>query len=127
MDAEFKVGEIVTCHYKTGKYIGEITSIKPQFYLVKVRSVLNHPTQGDLHNPKSVDVPLFHERRALAHREQANISKNQVKAYDGEIPAYNDSLKKALEAELSKLAEDNSEWAKKSIHNLETLKADYFR
>ncbi|WP_029625977.1 sporulation phosphorelay system protein KapB, partial [Streptococcus sobrinus] len=65
MNETLQVGEIVTGIYKTGKYIGEITNIRPQFYLVKILAVINHPVQGDLHNPRQADVPFFHERRAL--------------------------------------------------------------
>ena len=30
MVSELKIGEIVTAIYKTGKYIGEITEVRPQ-------------------------------------------------------------------------------------------------
>ncbi|MFL6560658.1 MAG: sporulation phosphorelay system protein KapB, partial [Bacillus sp. (in: firmicutes)] len=71
--SEIKVGQMVTAIYKTGKYIGEITEVRPQHYLVRVLAVLKHPMQGDLHNPKDANVLIFHERKALSYREQANI------------------------------------------------------
>ncbi len=122
---QLQVGDIVTGIYKTGKYIGQITNIRPQHYLVKVLAVLKHPMQGDLHNPKEADVPMFHERRALAYREQTNIPMQMVKPYDGEIPEYKASLQAALEKQMKELQEDGSPWAKKCLQNLESLKLDY--
>jgi kinase-associated protein B len=121
------IGDIVTGIYKTGKYIGEVTDVRPQHYLVKIKSVLKHPLQGDLHHPKQVDVPLFHERRALAFNEQANIPKQMVTLYDGEILDYHESLRKALDEMIEELTKDNSEWAIKSLENLRTLEKEYFR
>lgn len=125
MMEEIKVGTIVTGIYKTGKYIGEVTDIRPMHYLVKIKSVLKHPRQGDLHAPKEVEVPLFHERRALAFQEQTNIPKNMVKPYAGEVIDYKESLKMAINAATEALNEDDSLWAKKSLENFSTLKRDY--
>ncbi|CAM4329593.1 kinase-associated lipoprotein B [Bacillus manliponensis] len=125
MNETLQVGEIVTGIYKTGKYIGEITNIRPQFYLVKILAVINHPVQGDLHNPRQADVPFFHERRALAFREQTNIPQTMVKKYEGEIPDYTASLKEALANQIAKLQEEDSPFAKRSLQALEQLKHDY--
>ncbi len=125
MMEEMKIGTIVTGIYKTGKYIGEVTAVRPMHYLVKVKAVLKHPQQGDLHAPKEVDVPLFHERRALAFHEQTNITKNMVKAYGGEVIDYNESLKMAIEAATKALKDDDSLWAKRSLENFSVLKKDY--
>ena len=122
---ELKIGDKVTGIYKTGKYIGEITAVKPMHYLVKVLAIEKHPQQGDLHSPKDVDVPLFHERKALAYREQTNIPKNMVKLYEGDIIDYKESLVIALDKMEAKLKEENSNWAKRSLENIETLKKDY--
>lgn len=127
MSEQFQVGDVVTAIYKTGKYIGKVTAIKPAHYLVQVKSVLKHPRQGDLHNPKSTDVPLFHERRALAFEEQANIPMSHVKKYEGEIPLYADSLKEALLADITALEEEGSEWANMALQNLRSLEKDYFK
>lgn len=124
---EFKIGQIVTGVYKTGKYIGEVTQLKPAFYLVRVMAVLKHPQQGDLHNPKQVDVPLFHERRALAFREQVNVPKTHVREYNEDVPDYKESLKLALQDQYAELEAENSEWAKKSMSLLKGLEEDYFR
>ena len=88
-----EIGQIVTAFNKTGKYIGELTTINPNTYTVRILAVLTHPRQGDLHNPNQVDVPFFHERKALAFREQANIPANMVRPYDGDVPDYRESLK----------------------------------
>jgi kinase-associated protein B len=124
---ERKIGEIVTGLYKTGKYIGEITDIRPMHYLVKVKAVLKHPQQGDLHNPKQVDVQLFHERRALAYNEQTNVPKQMVKPYDGHLPEYKESLKEAISSLKEELEQMDTPWAKQSLVNLTTLEKDYFQ
>lgn len=125
--AELKIGDIVTGIYKTGKYIGEITDIRPQHYLVKVKGVLKHPMQGDLHSPKQAEGVFFHERKALSFGEQANIPKQMVKPYEGSIPDYKESVKDALVKMESDLREDGSEWANRSLENLEVLKKEYFK
>ena len=122
MRETFEIGEIVTGIYKTGKYIGEVTNSRPGSYIVKVLAVLKHPVQGDLHNVKQADVPFFHERRALAFREQTNIPEQMVKKYEGEIPDYTDSLKLALETQMNSFAEDDSPFAVRSLETLEQLK-----
>ncbi|WP_317849220.1 kinase-associated lipoprotein B [Sutcliffiella horikoshii] len=125
MMEKIEVGSIVTGIYKTGKYIGEVTDIRPMHYLVKVKAVLKHPQQGDLHAPKEADVPLFHERRALSFHEQTNIPKNMVKPYEGEVLDYKESLKIALHAATQALENDDSLWAKRSMENFSILKKDY--
>ncbi|UOY90955.1 kinase-associated lipoprotein B [Ectobacillus sp. JY-23] len=120
-----EVGTIVKGFYKTGTYIGEITAVRPQHYLVKVLAVVKHPTQGDLHSIKQVDVPLFHERRALAYREQTNIPLHMVKPYEGEVPDYKESLRLALEQQMVELQEENSPWAKRCLENLAVLQKEY--
>lgn len=124
---DFRIGDKVTAFYKTGKYIGEITDIRPEHYLVRVLAVEKHPMQGDIHSPKDVDVPFFHERRALAFREQANIPKKMAKPYEGDMPNYLDSLKVAVEKIKAELKNDDSLWAKRSLENIEALEKDYFQ
>ncbi|MFE8702396.1 kinase-associated lipoprotein B [Cytobacillus sp. FJAT-54145] len=125
--SEINIGDKVTAIYKTGKYAGEVTDIRPQAYLVRVLAVLKHPMQGDLHNPKDAEVPFFHERRALAYREQTNVPKQMVKIYDEEIPDYTESLKNSIEKMKAELKENSSLWSEKSLKNLETLEKDYFK
>ncbi|MBM7094401.1 kinase-associated lipoprotein B [Bacillus sp. H-16] len=126
MNETYQVGETVTGLYKTGKYIGEITEIKQDRYVLKIKAVLKHPKQGDLHNPNQVNVPLFHERRALGEREKTNVPKAYVKPYEGEVPPYRDSLKKALHEEMSHLEDESTEWSQKALENLKRLEKDYF-
>ncbi|MDQ0857667.1 kinase-associated lipoprotein B [Bacillus sp. V2I10] len=127
MREELLIGEIVTGIYKTGKYIGEITNVRPEHYLVKVKAVMKHPLQGDLHMPKEAEVPLFHERRALAEHEQTNIPKSMVRKYEGSIPSYHESLSTAVAELESDLKEDARPWAKMSLEKIQLLKADYFK
>ena len=122
-----QLGNKVTAHYKTGKYIGEITDIRPEHILVKVLAVAKHPMQGDLHHPKDADVPFFHERKALSYREQANIPKKMVKPFEGEVPDYQASLKEAVNNLKTELTNDSSQWAIQSLKNIEVLEKDYFK
>ena len=123
--SELQIGEIVTAIYKTGKYIGEITEVRPQHYLVRVLAVVKHPMQGDLHNPKDADVLIFHERKALSYREQANIPYKMVKSFENEVPDYMESLKESVAIMKKELAETSSEWAEMSLKALESLEKDY--
>jgi kinase-associated protein B len=125
--SELTIGTKVTAIYKTGKYIGEITDIRPEHYLVRTLAVIKHPMQGDLHNPKEVGFGFFHERKALAFREQANIPKKMVKPFEETIPDYQDSLKSSLVKMKSDLLGDESEWAKLSLKNIEVLEKEYFK
>jgi kinase-associated protein B len=123
--SELQIGQCVTAIYKTGKYIGEITEVRPQHYLVRILAVLKHPMQGDLHNPKDADVLFFHERKALSYREQANIPYKMVKPFENEVPDYNESLKDAIVQMKKELQETSTEWAKMSLNALESLEKDY--
>ncbi|WP_458412047.1 kinase-associated lipoprotein B [Schinkia sp. CFF1] len=127
MSEEFQIGQIVTGIYKTGKYIGEVTAIKPQHITIRVKAVLKHPLQGDLHSPKQADVLFFHERRALSLNEQTNIPKMQVKPYTETVPDYYDSLRKVVHEEMEELEKTDSPWAKASLEMYKRLEKDYFK
>lgn len=127
MMGELQIGDHVTAIYKTGKYIGEITEIRPEHYLVRVLAVLRHPMQGDIHHPKDMEVSFFHERRALAYREQTNVPKKMVKKYEETIPDYKESLKEAVQKSKQELSEDSSTWAEMSLKNIQTLEVEYFK
>jgi kinase-associated protein B len=100
------VGDKVTAVYKTGAYIGEIVELAGTLKAaVKILAVVEHPTQGDLHQPKSAYVSMFHQRRALAYQEIALMPIATIHPYDGSIPEYKQSLKKALDTEIQKLAD----------------------
>ncbi|MFB5284443.1 kinase-associated lipoprotein B [Peribacillus sp. Hz7] len=124
---EVKIGEIVTAINKTGKYIGEITEDRGNAYLVRILAVLKHPMQGDLHNPRQTEVTMFHQRRALAYREQTNVPKNMVKPYEGEIPDYQASLREAVTTMKEALTKEETDFNKLSLQQLEELEADYFK
>ena len=124
---EHTIGNYVVAHYKTGKYVGEITNIRPNGYIVvKILAVLKHPMQGDLHHPKQTDVDFFHERKALAYREQTNIPSNMVKPYTEKLPDYTDSLRQSLEIMKAELHKDGSKWAEMCLVCLSNLEREYF-
>lgn len=125
--SEFQIGDKVTAIYKTGKYIGEITEERAQHYLVRVLAVLNHPMQGDLHHPRNANADIFHERRALAFREQTNVPKQMVKHFNDEIPDYQESLRAAVDKMKKELTESASVWGDKSLEILEGLEKSYFK
>lgn len=104
-----------------------MTDVRPKHYLVKIKAVLTHPAQGDLHHPKQADVPFFHERRALAYGEQTNIPHQMVKPFEGEVPDYTASLQAAAARLKDQLTADGSEWAKRSLASLAVLERDYFK
>ncbi|MGG1687634.1 kinase-associated lipoprotein B [Pseudalkalibacillus sp. NRS-1564] len=122
----FQPGEIVTAGYKTGRYIGEVVDMKSPKAVIKVLAVIKHPTQGDLHNPKQLDVPLFHQRKALAQFEKALVPMSAINHYEGNIPDYHDSLKEALETQSAELKHEGGRWAEASLIEIEKLKDDYF-
>ncbi len=125
--AEYQIGDTVTAIYKTGKYIGEITDIRSQHYLVRVLAVLKHPIQGDLHHPKEANVAIFHERKALAYREQANIPKQMVKVFSEEVPDYSQSLREAIGKMKAELEAAESPWGERSLNILASLEKEYLK
>jgi kinase-associated protein B len=117
--------QTVTFFNKTGKYIGEITAIYPDHYVVRTLAVLKHPMQGDLHNPKQVNVDFFHERKALAFREQTNIPLKMVKPYEGEVPEYKFSLKEAVDKMIQELSTSDDDFSQKSLDCLKNIQQEY--
>ncbi len=119
---------LVKAKYKTGIYIGELIEVQEDQNraLFKVLAVVTHPKQGDLHNPKQVDVAYFHQRKALAYLEKAWVPYTTVKPFEEEeAPDYNVSLREAWRTAYESIAQDDSEWAKKSLHLLDDLRQDY--
>ncbi len=114
--------------YKTGKYFGRLFAERPQGLVVEVLAVEKHPTQGDLHNPRAVDVPLFHVRQALHEHEKVVVPPSVVYAYDGEIPSYKESLKSAYDSAVEKLsaqADGMDVFAEKCLNNYRELETIY--
>lgn len=122
----FKIGDHVRAHYKSGTYIGKIIEDRGERYLIEVLAVQKHPLQGDIHNPHQVEGVFFHERKALAFHEKMNVKKPAVHRYDEPIPAYGESLKKAVEVVKEKLANEQTEYHKKALENIERLEAHYY-
>ncbi|HEY0827222.1 MAG TPA: sporulation phosphorelay system protein KapB [Bacilli bacterium] len=121
----FKVGDIVKASYKSGEYIGEIVQYSEPKAVVKILAVLKHPEQGDLHHPMEVDVPMFHQRRALAFQERALIPLSSIQLYPYQVPGYNTSLKEALETEMA-LLHKTELWARRCQEELASLQQEYF-
>lgn len=115
---------LVKASYKTGEYVGEAVDRDDRRTLVKVLAVLRHPTQGDLHHPYDPDVPIFHERRALAYTEKVWVPNRDAEPYDGAAPDYADSLRRALDEETERIDKLNR-WAAKSLEQLASLRKDY--
>ncbi|GAE24996.1 lipoprotein [Halalkalibacter wakoensis JCM 9140] len=120
-------GNAVRAFYKTGAYIADLMEKQEENgrALVKIRAVIKHPLQGDLHNPKMTNVPLFHQRKALAEFEKTWVPLSSLKPYEGEIPEYKQSLDEALQKEISKLTDDESEWAQLSLEKLLECQKEY--
>lgn len=120
------IGDIIITNKKTGKYVGEITASYEDMYTIRILAVLNHPRQGDLHNPLDADVPFFHERKALAYREQTNVQKRIVKPYNEEIPDYKESLKEAVKKLRETLeADPDNPYNKRAIEALNSVIKEY--
>ncbi|PYI55867.1 sporulation phosphorelay system protein KapB [Paenibacillus flagellatus] len=127
----------VKVEYKSGAYIAKTVEHAPPRTLVEIAAVVRHPLQGDLHHPYEADVPLFHERKASAHREKVWVPSSSVEPYEGEVPSYGESLRAAWEEmvrSMSKLAEggeagggrDAARWAARSLETLRVLEKDYW-
>ncbi|KGX89606.1 kinase [Pontibacillus halophilus JSM 076056 = DSM 19796] len=119
--------QLVKAHYKTGIYIGRIIEDRGQAYLVEVLAVDKHPQQGDLHNPGQTENVFFHQRKALSFREKANVPKAAAHHYDDEIPAYETSLKDAVEQLKNKLNRRETSFNQRAYENVLDLERQYFR
>ncbi|MBM7840228.1 kinase-associated protein B [Alkalihalobacillus xiaoxiensis] len=119
--------EIVRAKYKTGRYIGKLIEMKEEENraLFQVLAVETHPQQGDLHQPKQIDVPLFHQRKALAYLEKTWVPSSTVKPYNGDLPDYKQSLELALNAAKDKVRNDHSQWGQASLQLLDELEHEY--
>ncbi|WP_366247460.1 sporulation phosphorelay system protein KapB [Terribacillus aidingensis] len=123
-----EIGSVVKARYKTGSYVGKIKEERGKFYLVEILAVLKHPQQGDLHHPKETEDVFFHERRALAQHEKANIPKTAVSEFADEVPDYSASLRTALQQLRNDLEEQSaSRYQELALANVDTLEKDYFK
>ena len=127
MGAQFSIGDIIKVRSKTGEYVAKFLDYRSgQMAVAETLAVLKHPTQGDLHQPNEVDVPLFHQRRAPAFHEKIVVNLSTMSAYTGVIPNYEQSLKQALEDKMIQLQSRQDPWAKKSHALLQELSQEYF-
>ncbi|WP_087972727.1 sporulation phosphorelay system protein KapB [Oceanobacillus rekensis] len=124
--AEVKSTDIVKAHYNSGTYIGEVKEDRGANYLIEVLAVIKHPLQGDLHNYGKHEDVFFHERKALAFHEKMNVKKAAVHPFEAEIPAYGESLKKAVEDYKEKIALVDSEFNRQSLLKLNGLEENYY-
>ncbi|MDK4212793.1 sporulation phosphorelay system protein KapB [Staphylococcus warneri] len=111
--------------HKTGSYGVSIKEDTGDDVLVQVEQVIKHPKQGDLHNPNESTGVFFHERKALSHYEKRYAKRSQLRDFNVEKMSYEDSLQQAISNLESQLKEKNDAHAKRSLQNLELLKADY--
>ncbi|MCD8914324.1 kinase-associated lipoprotein B [Staphylococcus simulans] len=112
--------------HKTGTYGVSIVEEKDNGeVLVQVEQVIKHPKQGDLHNPNAVDGVFFHERRALSHYEKRFTPRSKLRDFNVETLDYVDSLQQAITDLEEQLQQQDTEHAKHSLENLNTLKKDY--
>jgi|SRR5690625_4924929 len=117
---------IVEAHYNSGIYIGEVVEDRRNFVLVKVLAVMEHPDQGDLHQPGQVEGVAFFERKALAYQELVNVQKRKVHPYSGDIPNYTDSLKQAFLQIKEKLSQEDTLFNQMSLDRLNDLEKHYY-
>lgn len=124
----FQKDDLVIATYKTGEYLCRyIEDRHERNAVVEVLAVRRHPTQGDLHNPNQVEVALFHQRKALSFHEKAVVNVSGLTLFEGDVPDYKASLRKALDEKLEKLNQRDDEWAKRSIQELRELEKAYFK
>ncbi|QPC47340.1 kinase-associated lipoprotein B [Mangrovibacillus cuniculi] len=115
----------VKAFYKTGAYVGKIHSEDHRGTVVEILSVIKHPKQGDLHNPNSIDVPLFHERKALANHEKAIIPTSMIKPHNAGFLEYKDSLIKAVTEYEESLLESSTAFSDACYNALQEVKKEY--
>lgn len=119
-------GDLVTAEYKTGMYIGELVEFGAGKAKVRVMAVIRHPEQGNLHVGHRADNAMFHQRRALAYWEIANMPNASIRRYSGEVPPYAASLKEALARAIAEL-EEQGNGAGQSMESLRELEDEYAR
>jgi kinase-associated protein B len=123
--AQWKTGDLVRVSYKSGEYVAEVLEEQGAKLLVRIAAVLTYPTQGDLHHPYEADVPLFHQRRALAYQEKIMIPAHSAAPYHGSVPDYGESVQRALQTEIDKL-EKTIRWAERCLVELRNLQKESF-
>ncbi|MGW8028958.1 sporulation phosphorelay system protein KapB [Staphylococcus xylosus] len=111
--------------HKTGSYGVTIKEENENSVLVQVEQVINHPKQGDLHNPTETENVFFHERKALSHYEKRYTTKSHLREFNAEIMPYTESLQRAISKLEAQLKGQDTLHTTMSIDNLQRLKHDY--
>ena len=123
----WKAGDYCRVDYKSGTYVArfvEKAANSPRA-VVQIVAVLEHPYQGDLHNPYETNVPLFHERKAAAFGEQVLIPLGLLERYDGAIPDYHDSLQQAYKQLYAMMQARGDDYGARSLERLDELASTY--
>lgn len=123
---QIEIGNHVLAEYNSGTYIGKALEDRGNFILVEVLAVVEHPTQGDLHNPGQVEGAVFHERKALSYSEKMNVRKRKATSYTGSVPAYTDSLKNAFQTMKDALLQEDTPFNKLALEKLAQLNEHYY-
>ncbi|MGW7975428.1 kinase [Staphylococcus xylosus] len=111
--------------HKTGSYGVTIKEENENRVLVQVEQVINHPKQGDLHNPTETENVFFHERKALSHFEKRYTTKSHLREFNVETMSYIESLQQAISKLEAQLKRQDTLHATMSLDNLQRLKHDY--
>ncbi|MGW7925112.1 sporulation phosphorelay system protein KapB [Staphylococcus xylosus] len=111
--------------HKTGSYGVTIKEENENSVLVQVEQVINHPKQGDLHNPTETENVFFHERKALSHYEKRYTTKSHLREFNAETMPYTESLQRAISKLEAQLKGQGTLHATMSLDNLQRLKHDY--
>ena len=111
--------------HKTGSYGVTIKEENENSVLVQVEQVINHPKQGDLHNPTETENVFFHERKALSHYEKRYTTKSHLREFNVEPMSYIESLQNAISKLETKLKAQDTLHATMSLNSLQRLKHDY--
>ena len=108
--------------HKTGAYGVTIKEENDDQVLVQVEQVIKHPKQGDLHNPGQTEGVFFHERRALSHFEKRYATRSQLREFNVEEMTYERVTSTSYYKMENDLKQQNTEFAKQALNNLENLK-----
>jgi len=123
-ERNYQVGDIVQAEVRSGRYVAELAELNGPRALVKVLAVLEHPEQGDLHQPYNPDVAMFHERRALSCTEKTTVLLRDLQPYAGEVPDYNESLRAAVARSIEAL-DRLHRWTGKALESIRQLEREY--
>jgi kinase-associated protein B len=121
---DYQAGDIVQAEVRSGRYVAELMEINGPRALVKVLAVLEHPEQGDLHQPYDPDVAMFHERRALSYTEKTTVLLRDLSLHAGEVPNYAESLRAAVTGSIQALDRLNR-WTGKALESIRQLEKEY--